>query len=242
VNEHIIRAITSRLAFYKYGTNGYQDAAQKELANGFSFVAPLAKSLERYEKSRKKYPTFESFYGELLKSFAKAGESKSVIPIINIINSNQIIIAPSGEKDSSVQRRLNEFIVKFKNRLNADVPIITDQEALQKDLSDVNLVVFGTTDNNAWLRKNISVLPIRISPDKIKADKDYHGDSLRLISSWFNPQNQKRYMIIYSAQQAGDVIDITRVFHGGSNFIIAKGTSILKSGYYIFRKDKWTCF
>jgi hypothetical protein len=68
VHEHIIRAITVRLAWARS-----QEAGDRALAidegRGFKYVRALAARLEQYEAARDKYPTFETFFPRLLEVF-----------------------------------------------------------------------------------------------------------------------------------------------------------------------------
>jgi hypothetical protein len=66
VNEHIVRAVTTRLAYLHYGAEAGDRALRAEQERGFSYVAALAAALERYEAARDVYPTLNDFYPELL--------------------------------------------------------------------------------------------------------------------------------------------------------------------------------
>lgn len=67
LNEHIIRAITTRLV---YSDN--QKIMEEKIAyhreQGFIYIDSLVEKLEEYENDRKKYSDFEIFYPELLKA------------------------------------------------------------------------------------------------------------------------------------------------------------------------------
>jgi len=72
------------------------------------------------------------------------------------------------------------------------------------------------------------------------ADKVYQGTDLRFISAWPNPQNPKRGILIYTAQQAGDIVGINSVFHGPTDYVVARGTTVLKAYNYKKNKDNWS--
>lgn len=68
INEFIIRAITTQLAYdesEKLGSEVYK----KEKSRGVNYLDTVLISLRVYEAKRDKYPTFESFYPILLNSF-----------------------------------------------------------------------------------------------------------------------------------------------------------------------------
>jgi hypothetical protein len=72
VNEHIVRAVTVRMAYRELGEAAGQAALEEELDRGFVYIEELLKKLEVYEAQRDRYPTFSSFYPELITSFSEA--------------------------------------------------------------------------------------------------------------------------------------------------------------------------
>ncbi|MBV1816516.1 DUF4932 domain-containing protein [Anaerosalibacter bizertensis] len=67
LNEHIIRAITARFNYKKDKSLG-DNTIEWEKENGFIYIDKLLEKLDEYDNNRDIYPTFESFYPELLKS------------------------------------------------------------------------------------------------------------------------------------------------------------------------------
>lgn len=65
LNEHIVRAVTVRLAFSDSGPEGRR-ALARELEAGFIYTDELADALVEYENNREQYPDFISFYPRLL--------------------------------------------------------------------------------------------------------------------------------------------------------------------------------
>lgn len=65
LNEHIIRALTSRFAYLTDKDKGLT-LLSLEMRNGFMYTNDLFYKLEDYENNRDIYPTFEDFYPELL--------------------------------------------------------------------------------------------------------------------------------------------------------------------------------
>lgn len=72
ISEHVVRAVTTRLAYRELGEGPGDLALQKEYSQGYTYVGELAEELKRYERKRAKYPTFESFLPELLQVFERA--------------------------------------------------------------------------------------------------------------------------------------------------------------------------
>jgi hypothetical protein len=70
LNEHIVRAVTIRLAYMDSEEKGKQILAEEE-SKGFIYIGCLIDRLTEYEKNRYRYPTFESFYPVLLGALDK---------------------------------------------------------------------------------------------------------------------------------------------------------------------------
>ena len=65
LNEHIVRAVTVRLAISDSGPEGSRALARAQEA-GFIYTDELADALVEYENNREQYPDFISFYPRLL--------------------------------------------------------------------------------------------------------------------------------------------------------------------------------
>jgi hypothetical protein len=68
INEFIIRAITTQLVFNESNELGLQ-AYKKETSRGESYLDALLEKIRLYQSMRDKYPTFESFYLNILDVF-----------------------------------------------------------------------------------------------------------------------------------------------------------------------------
>lgn len=71
LNEHIVRAVTTRLAHRELGAAAGERARQYERERGFVYLDPLLQALERYEQNRTAYPTFAEFYPQLIEAFGQ---------------------------------------------------------------------------------------------------------------------------------------------------------------------------
>jgi len=63
---------------------------------------------------------------------------------------------------------------------------------------------------------------------------------LLFITAWPDPQNPKRGVVIYTAQKAEDIIGINSVFHGPTDYVVAKGTDSLKAANYKKQNGQWS--
>ncbi len=251
VNEHVVRAVTTRLNYLHKGKEDGDRALLGEKMYGFAYVEALCEKLEHYEKDKKRYPTFTSFYPQLVETFKELSEKELgpdfyLIPFtgtINAVSANKddiILVVPTNEKDKAEQENIHEYVRKIKDMFYKDNPLITDAEALKRDLSKHAVVMYGTVEGNLFLAKYIKELPFRIEHDKVVADKIYQGENLRFITAWPNPHNAKRGFLIYTAQKAKDIPGINSVFHGPTDYIIAEQLKILHSGDYKKEDENWT--
>lgn len=251
VNEHLVRAVTTRLAYREMGKEAGEKALLHEKTKGFFYVEALCKRLEKYENERNKYRTFADFSGELIDVFKELSEKDLgsefySVPFTGTINAvvsdrkSVVLIVPTAERDKGAQEKIHTYVKAIHDRFFKDSSVLTDKEALKKNLSNNSIIVYGTTAGNLWLAKHITKLPVRITSDQIMAETLYPGEHLRFISAWPNPQNSEKGMVIYTAQQAEDVMDINSVFHGPTDYVIAKGREILKSTDYNKQHTPWT--
>lgn len=260
VKEHIVRAVTIRLAADKYGEElASLSNFRLEMGKRFIYVKPLCEKLKGYEANRDKYHSFKEFFPELILVFKNiSGEDIDDLqkhveeyrkpdvgtipkPLDGYDHATTVIIKPTAEKDESGQQKLYDFIDKYKSNFYPESRIVTDKEAMELDLSKYDLIVFGTPEGNLVLDKYLDQIPIVIGRDKVIANRTYKGDDYQLITGWVNPLNKNRKMTIYTAQNVEKVIDINRIPHGGSNYVIGKNYKTHKIGNYKRFMKVWVC-
>ncbi|MHC4120956.1 MAG: hypothetical protein ACYSWO_25990 [Planctomycetota bacterium] len=128
----------------------------------------------------------------------------------------------------------------MKERFYKDNPVVTDKKALKLELSRYSIVAYGTIEGNLFIARHIAEMPIEIKSDRIIAERVYEGTDLRLISAWPNPNNPERGMVFYTAQQPQDVVGINSIFHGPTDYVIARGTEALASANYDKKSLTWS--
>ncbi len=70
-NEHLIRALTVRLAHHHLGAAAGRRALRAESQRGFRYIHAVARRLQAYESQRDRYPTFAAFFPHLIAVFAE---------------------------------------------------------------------------------------------------------------------------------------------------------------------------
>lgn len=253
VNEHIVRAVTTRLTYLNLGQDVGDVALANERNRGFYYIDALCESLKQYESNRDTYPTFESYYPQLIEVFKVLSdqdlpdsffEPEFVGPINSVMNYTDtmdlIVITPTKEDNQKTQQEIDLYIELMKNQFWPEAELVDDVDALERDLSNYVIIAYGTMEGNLWLNHYKETFPFKINDDSIKAQSDYDGANLTFITAMPNPQNYKKPLLIYTAQKSGDIVDINSIFHGATDYIIAKDAEEVYSGFYSKDKEKWT--
>jgi len=178
---------------------------------------------------------------QYFKYFPMAFDMGKVYP-----NTNSVIILPTNESDSTIQAEMNEFYKsEFVDKLYTIPPdtliIITDKEALTRDLSNTNIYAFGTKDGNlwtSWFLNKSKTFPIKIEDDSIVADIVYYGNEHVVNSLWFNPYNPKHVLFFHIPQQRGFTKNC--ITHSPGQIAIWKNKkNICKNPYYRLENNTW---
>jgi len=155
-----------------------------------------------------------------------------------------VMIVPTNEADKAVEQRIQDYVRGMQKFImerfpGRDVKVVTDAEALQMDLSQNAVSVYGTPKGNLWLARYIAALPVVIEPNGITADRLYKGSNLRFISTWPHPQNPKLGMVIYTVQRAEDIVGINSIMHGPTDYLVAQGQTVLRAADYVNKEGQW---
>ena len=78
VNEHLVRAVTLRLAYLEGGQEVGDQELQRQKDRGFQYVEALAERLKEYEAARDRYPTIGDFYPRLVAVFQEAAGREGI--------------------------------------------------------------------------------------------------------------------------------------------------------------------
>ncbi|BDD06646.1 DUF4932 domain-containing protein [Aureibacter tunicatorum] len=126
-----------------------------------------------------------------------------------------------------------EYIVDLRNKFFSDTEIVSGEEALEKDLSDYNILTYGNAKNNAYISSIAEKLPFKmLANGGFVADRVYDDDDIVLTSSWVNPDNKSKSLkIVYSANKE-NFIESETVARDGVHFHIMKDLIPLRSGNY----------
>ena len=261
LNEHIVRAIVVRIASKYYGDEfAFKNFYRPEFGKRYIYLDLIIAKLQYYESNRNRYPSFKSFANELLDGWDSIDEDEIVrlqkkvddirFPRISSIpkpynfsnDSTTYFIVGTQESDKVAQESMHKFVREYKDRISTKSKIITDVEALEMDLSKNDVFVFGTPEGNVFLKKYIKNIPIIISKNEVITNKVLLGDNFQIVTSWVNPFNSKKAMIIYTAQKTENIHSyhfspVKDKYH----YWIANNTITIDKGDYVDFWNVWTC-
>ncbi len=252
VNEHIVRAVTSRLAALKDGEDVGLTALKQEKAQGFAYIEALSKKLEEFEQNPGKWSSFEAFYPELIGVFKELSESNLgedfyTVKFEGPINAafmdmkKVVLIVPTHEAGAGMNEKIQQYVKLIRDKFFKDCKVFTDEQALQEDLSDRMIVAYGTLQGNSWLLKYSDGFPFMVTENRITADKEYEGNDMRFISALPNPANSDNALLVYTAQKAEDILEINNLFHGPTDYVLFRGSEdVILEGNYLKTEQGWS--
>lgn len=251
VNEHIIRAVCARLTAIHTGEAEYAAEINYNKANGFAYIEDLCDLLTVYEQQRSQYFEFKVFYPQIIALFKKLSESKldadyykikfpgTINAALMLDPASYVIVVPGGEKDADAQKKIVKCAEAVKKTFMKKAKILKDADALKLDASKYSFVAYGTPDGNSFIKKHMEVIPVKFGSNEIELKEKHSGKNLRFITCWPNPANTERAVVIYTAPNAADVVNMNTIFHGPTDYVVADGENILKSSNYKKAGGEW---
>lgn len=246
--EHIVRAITTVLTYHAYGEEKALQELEEEHAKGFIYIDKIYSTILDYSKNNKKEMNFKEFFPEILnvmEYYIKNPVEYNYLPVPNEVYSTSgefVMIYSTQEIVDSMNVAIRNYAETINRKFFKlpDTNFMADTSALKKDLKNYNVICYGSYKGNKWLKTKITDLPFTISDNKIEGNKAYEQDDLILIADWQNPDNPEKTVIIYTAQNPAQVVNINSVMHGSSNWLIAdENFNIIDYGNYKFKEGKF---
>ncbi|MDE2511339.1 MAG: DUF4932 domain-containing protein, partial [Elusimicrobia bacterium] len=175
VQRQTAYAVGARLLTLDGGSKGREMAGRwpsKYRNFGMPYLAPLIERLKEYE-GRKNRGTLADFYPRLLDALAESAPKSPAPPfhggVAAVLEARgpAILILPSKPSPA-----LSAAVDALQARRWPDARRMSGEKAESADLKGNTLIVFGTTDDNAWLARNYArlKLPAHIGPRRITFD------------------------------------------------------------------------
>ncbi len=259
VKEQMVRAITCRLGVQRYG----QEIASRffednELARGFVYTQALVDKLRYYETNRTTYPTFDAFFPELLLVFdgvtpthvaeqharriklqtARQFSAPSRLSTEDSFK-DALFVVSTRERTPTGQQAVHELLTQVNGSLGGAIPVMTDVQALETDLTGKNIHVVGTLEGNLFAKKYFREVPVSLTPAGIFTDRPILGSGLQLLIAWISPVDSSKSIFYYTAQEAEDIKDYLYVPYKGGHFWIGTKGSTLDMGEYRNSWNRW---
>ncbi|HQQ68054.1 MAG TPA: DUF4932 domain-containing protein, partial [Candidatus Cloacimonadota bacterium] len=249
VAEHLVRVNDHRLAEL-YFHNDIDGVLQGEVDSGFLFIRAAYEAVLQYEGEHKVNGTN---YAEYFPSIAQYFMDRTQVseeeiarlmiftgPMNNVYQNDVLIIYPDPDRVSGVK----EYIMPTVDWLVTNqecYEAVSDQTALDMDLSKKTLCLYGAWGTNLIMEKFKQDMPFEILPDRIIADKAYEGTQLRIALCLPNPLNNKLGMCIYTAQSAEAMKSSNAIFHGPEDWYVSDSDiEVLGSGSFKNKDGRWS--
>jgi len=241
VNDHRLSEL-----FYKSENDG---VLQGEIDSGFLFIRAAYEAIRQYEEEHKlKGTNYAGYFTDIAQYFmARTELSEEDIrhlqmftgPINNVYENGVLIIYPDPERVSGVMENIMptiEWMVQNREGYEA----VSDQAALNMDLSNRSLCLYGAWGSNLILEKFRQIMPFEIHPDTLIADQSYAGTNLRIALCLPNPLNPKLGMCIYTAQTTAGMKKSNAIFHGPEDWYVSNSDlEVLGSGSFKNKDGRW---
>jgi hypothetical protein len=83
-----------------------------------------------------------------------------------------VLIVPTCEKNAGDQERILAHVKGIEKMIkergvSSNTEIVTDSEALERNLGSNSILVYGTVHGNLWLARHIDKIPVTIEPNHI---------------------------------------------------------------------------
>ena len=202
---------------------------------GMPHLRALFNRLEAYESARERYPTILDFYPELLRAYvaddARSDFSGGLETLWRTPDA-VTVIAPGGAAGPWAAAAL---------ALWPQAELLDPEQAGARDLTGRHLVVVGTLEQNAWLKKNWDELrlPLHLTAEGVswaRADRDARNYELQgrlgLVTVARHPTDRLRGALILTAAQPSALPRLEFRPASGLDFLILDGERVAKAGLY----------
>lgn len=247
VAEHLVRVNDHRLGELYFNLEAGK-ALQSEIDSGFIFIRAAYDAIRQYEEERQRKGTdYARYFPTIARYFMDHTEiseeelamlQRFTGPINNVYLGDVLVIYPDPERVGGVKENIMPTVEWMV--LNKGFEAVSDQTALDMDLSNKSLILYGAWGTNLILEQYRQDIPIEIYTDKIIADKTYTGTDLGVALCLPNPLNQKLGMVIYTAQTTQAMKRSNAIDHGHQDWLISNPElEVLGSGNFRKQDERW---
>lgn len=229
VNESLVRAST-RMYLEQVGASEALAAMKSQDDNeGFAWVDALVNVLRsaRTKAGRDfRYVDTLPQVAAVLGRFAKDDNAIATVNrfhgSINAVYERKPTVLVPHAADGPT-RALEKSVETLHARLGNPVVSTKSQETLTKGQS---WVVYGSPKTNIHVEDLLAAMGAVVEPDTLRlGTRKWSGDNLVLIAAHPRPGNDAHAVLLYTAHDDADLLDVNNVFHGPTDWVVAKRTA-----------------
>ncbi|MDZ4121881.1 MAG: DUF4932 domain-containing protein, partial [Candidatus Cloacimonadaceae bacterium] len=247
VAEHLVRVNDHRLSeLYHNIESG--SALQSEIDSGFIFIRAAYEAVLKFEAEHGESGTnYTDYFPTIARYFMDRTDiseedlrllQRFTGPMNNVFLGDVLVIYPDPDRVSGVKENIMPTVDWMV--LNKGFEAVSDQAALEMDLVNRSLVLFGAWGTNLILEKYREIVPFEIYPNRIIADKSYTGKNLRIALCLPNPLNPMCGMSIYTSQNTEAMQRSNSIDHGHGDWYISNSDlEVLGSGRFKNKEERW---
>ncbi len=218
LNESGVRAVTTLYLRDRKSPQVAASHVKAEMRAGFVWAGELADALA-HEKAKGKdfagmVPAVAHLFDDLAKRYAAHGLPKDFIGPINAAFEGQVALVLAD----GAPPELAKFVGEVREQFYAKAPFGPAAP------DHVNVVAYGTPADPviaAALARGHAV----VAADRIAlGDHAYPGGHLVLIASWARDGDPEHGVVVYTAADPRDLIEINSLRHGGTDWMIGRKT------------------
>ena len=164
LSEHLVRVNTTELIRSEYGNRIAKQYLQAHEGQGFLYMKPLKKLMEKYESNRSAFPTFEAYFPQILDNLRSMKASDYVVKSKEVqidwdkmkTEGPQIIDISPKNGSEDVDPNVSEIRIKFDRKMRNGCSVIKkDSENFPEIIGSVRFEENST----------IFVIPVKLKTD-----------------------------------------------------------------------------
>lgn len=149
-------------------------------------------------------------------------------PAEDVFNTPFIVVqgtAGDDAQDLDLAQKVGAWADEWDRFADGQPRVCTDEELEPAQIQQMNLVLFGTPATNSVLARIAERLPVQIGDGRYSIlGRSFEGDHLGLVLCYPNPEQQDRYVLIYSGPLYGRRLSINHKHDMLPDFLIFDST------------------
>jgi hypothetical protein len=112
-------------------------------------------------------------------------------------------------------------------------PVVKDGEMTPEDMSEYDLIVIGSPEENSFMQQLVKILDLRVKKNMFTwLEKDYTRSDQGFFAAFPNPYNPERAVYLYSANSALQLYHMTHDRYSMPSWAIFENDKVVDKGYH----------